>query len=707
MATGKALDGKPYAGNPHVRLDEGEVAPAAKPRRGSLLYKWANNIVVDRAACAVLAVTGMVHMAVAGEIGSNGDRGRTDLVLHGGWTADGMPVEIPHCWNVDDACDGKGVPEGWEGSSSVDCPSYERKSVTYRRALPSPTPGRRQFIRFEGASIKATVSVNGRKLGVHKGAFTAFTFELTETLKPSGNVMEVVVDNSIDRDIPPWGGDFVIYGGLYRDVHFIETDPVCIDSLTDGADNIVVDADPKTGEVVACVKVLGGTNEVKRYSFAEPKLWSPESPNMYRLVIEVAQDGSYDSITVPFAFRTFEFRKDGFYLNGHRRVMRGVNRHQDREGKGWALSAQDHWDDFKLIKEMGADAVRFCHYPHSSLEYSICDELGLLVWAEAPNVNGVGYTKAFTENLIAAGREFIAQQRNHPSIFAWSICNEIGNDFADGDRAATERVLRGFNAAVKSFDSTRPTVAATCNFEHAIEGAWQKPWPGINSITDILAWNLYPGWYGGEAEEMDRMLDQRRADTPHIESIGVSEYGCGASVSQHDDPFLRTVPSSKFHPDEYQARCHWGNYRQLKARRDIWGTFLWCMFDFASDTRREGARDGINDKGLVGFDHKTLKSGYHFYQTNWTKKTKLYLVGCNRTETTNAVANVMGFSNVGEVRLTVNGKTVGTQTPDSVNTVVFRNIPLALGVNEIRLDARGLSASAVWKRIEQGRQSMH
>ena len=176
-------------------------------------------------------------------------RGRTDRVLRSGWTVDGQPVEIPHCWNVDDACDGKGVPEGWEGSSSVDCPSYERKSATYRCALPSPTAGRRQFVRFEGASVKATVRVNGQTLGVHKGAFTAFAFEVTAVLKPSGNVMEVVVDNSIDRDIPPWGGDFVIYGGLYRDVHFIETDPVCIDSLTDGADNIVVDADPKTGEV--------------------------------------------------------------------------------------------------------------------------------------------------------------------------------------------------------------------------------------------------------------------------------------------------------------------------------------------------------------------------------------------------------------------------------------------------------------------------
>jgi len=625
-------------------------------------------------------------------------RGRTDTVLTDGWTADGEQVSVPHCWNLTDGCDGKDVPAGWPGSSSVESPSYARKRVSYRRALPDPTAGRRQFVRFEGASIVATVKVNGRTLGTHKGAFTAFSFELTEVLKPSGNTIEVEVDNRIDRDIPPWGGDFVMYGGLYRDVHFIETDKTCIDSVTDGADNIVVEADPKTGEVVARVKVLGGTNEVKRCTFAEPKLWSPENPNMYYLTVEVEQNGSYDAITVPFAFRTCEFRKDGFYLNGQKRVMKGVNRHQEKVGKGWALSAQDHWDDFRLIKEMGADAVRFCHYPHSTLEYSICDELGLLVWAEAPNVNGVGATAAFKENLHTAGRELVAQQRNHPSIFAWSICNEIGNDFEDGDRALAEKVLRELNAAIKSFDPSRPTVVATCNFEHALPGAWQKPWPAINSISDVLAWNLYPGWYGGAAEEMDKMLDQRRADTPQFASFGVSEYGCGASAFQHDDPFVRTKPRSKFHPDEYQARCHWGNYKQLAARTDVWGTFVWCMFDFASDVRHEGAHDGMNDKGLVESDHKTLKSGYHFYQANWTKQPKLYLVGCNRTETTNAVANVMGFSNVGAVKLTVNGKVVGTQQPDAVKTVVFRDVPLMPGPNAIRLEARGLSATATWNR---------
>ena len=625
-------------------------------------------------------------------------RGRTDTVLSEGWTADGEKVSVPHCWNLTDACDGKGVPPDWKKGESVDCPSYERKCVSYRRALPNPTKGRRQFIRFEGASIKATVIVNGRNLGTHKGAFTAFAHELTDILKPTGNEIEVKVDNSIDKDIPPFSGDFVIYGGLYRDVHFIETDPVCIDSLTLGADNVVLEPDPKTGDVVARVKVLGGTNEVQRFRFAEPKLWSPETPNIYYLTVKVAQGGSYDAITVPFGFRTMEFKADGFYLNGKKRKMKGVCRHQEKPGKGWALSAQDHWDDFNLIKKMGADAVRFCHYPHSQIEYSICDSLGFLVWAEMPNVDGVTLTDAFRENYRSAAREFVAQMRNHPSIFGWSVYNEIGNSFDEGDRKRTGEMIREFTDYVKSLDPARPTMCATCVFEHDLPGAWQKPWPGINSCTDVLAWNLYPGWYGGEAEMMSHMLDQRRADTPQRTVIGVSEYGSGASVNQHEDPFVRTKPGAKFHPEEYQARCHWANYAQIAARDDLWGSFVWVMFDFAADVRHEGYRDGFNDKGLVEPDHKTVKSAYHFYKTNWSKEPSLHLVGYGLTETTNATMNVMGFSNVGKVKLSVNGKPVGEQEPDAVKTVVFRDVPLAQGKNDILLEARNLKATATWTR---------
>ncbi|MDD4026478.1 MAG: hypothetical protein PHN85_11225, partial [Kiritimatiellae bacterium] len=249
-----------------------------------------------------------------------------------GWTLDGEPVSVPHTWNAVDGCDGGVNPPGT--FTSCRASSYVRKAATYARALPDPAPGKRQFVKCEAVSIKAAVRVNGREVGRHRGAFTAFCFEVTDFLKPAGNRIEIVADNTLDEDIPPIVGDFTMYGGVYRDVYFIETDPVCIDLVTDGADGVIIDADPKTGEVVARVNVLGGTNETRRFSFPEPKLWSPERPAMYSLKIAINQKGSTDAVDIPFGFRSIRFDDTGFYLNGERRKFRGACRHQDREGKG-------------------------------------------------------------------------------------------------------------------------------------------------------------------------------------------------------------------------------------------------------------------------------------------------------------------------------------------------------------------------------------
>ena len=237
------------------------------------------------------------------------------------WTLDGEPVSVPHTWNAEDGCDGGKNPSGTRSSCGA-VGSYVRKAATYRRTLPEPTRGRRQFIRCHGASIKATVSVNGREVGRHAGAFTAFAFEVTDFLKPTGNELAIRVDNTFDPSVPPISGDFTMYGGLYRDVEWIETDPVCIDPVTDGADGVVLDADPKTGTVVAQVRVLGGTNEIQRFRFANPRLWTPETPELHSVTVRVTQGGSSDAVTVPFGFRAVDLSTDGFRLNGVRRRLR-------------------------------------------------------------------------------------------------------------------------------------------------------------------------------------------------------------------------------------------------------------------------------------------------------------------------------------------------------------------------------------------------
>ena len=455
------------------------------------------------------------------------DDGRHDISLSGdGWTADGDPVCVPHTWNAEDAADGIGRVEDWVTAGySSGATSYVRKVITYRRALPNPVANKRYFVKCLGASMKAEVKVNGVSLGRHLGAFTAFCFEATDALKPSGNELEIIVDNRFDPDLQPINADFSVYGGLYRDVRWIETEKVCIDPVTDGACGVTVDADPASGEVIAHVRVLGGTNEVRRFRFDNPKPWSPETPNLYTLNVEVSQRGCVDSVPVRFGFRTAEFREDGFYLNGKKRKIRGVCRHQDREGKGWAVSAADEAEDVMLIKSMGADGVRTSHYPQSSTFYDLCDEKGLLVWTEVPNVNKLTFTDAAVESERTHVREMIAQHRNHPCVFAWGISNELYNRKMPGELA--EERMEALRDYAKSIDPSRTIVQAGNHLDRK----------RLNAVPEQLGLNLYPGWYGMSSDRMGEKLDEAfRLNDRKI--VAVTEYGGGGCIGQHDDPDL-------------------------------------------------------------------------------------------------------------------------------------------------------------------------
>ena len=616
--------------------------------------------------------------------------GRTDVSLAGtGWTADGDAVTVPHTWNAEDAADGIGRAPDWaQVGYSSGATSYVRKAVSYRRALPDPVKNRRQFVKCHGASVKAEVKVNGVSIGRHVGAFTAFCFEATKAMKPTGNELEIIVDSTFDPDVQPIHADFSVYGGLYRDVRWIETDAVCIDPVTDGACGVVVDANPDTGDVVAKVSVLGGTNEVQSFKFEKPVLWSPETPKLYTVNVEVRQKGCRDSVPVTFGFRKAEFREDGFYLNGVKRKIRGVCRHQDREGKGWAVSDADEDEDVMLIKSMGANGVRTSHYPQSPHFYDLCDEKGLLVWTEVPNVNGLTFTEKARENELAMAREMVAQHRNHPSIFAWGIFNEIYNmKMAD----APEPRLQALADYVRSLDPSRPVTGAS-------NGTGEKR-KKLNAIPDQLGLNLYPGWYGKSSDKMGETLDESFAASGRS-TAAVTEYGGGGCIGQHADPLkFRPKPAGADHPEEYQAMHHVENYRAIAKDERLWGSFLWVMFDLGSDARREGAFMGRNDKGLVTWDRKNFKDAYYFYRANWTDTPTLRLVGTRMTAVTNSTATVLGFSNVGDVTLKVNGCAVGTLSPDEVKTVLWKDVPLTPGPNRIELTAGGRTASATWEGL--------
>ena len=497
------------------------------------------------AACVVAALTAAA------------DSPRSVVSLSGkGWLCDGDEVCIPHTWNDVDGADGS--PEGDappERGMSIAAESYVRKAAHYSRPLPNPTPGRRQFVRFDGVSRVAEVYVNGQFAGRHAGAFTAFAFEVTRLLQPSNNVMDVVVDNKWNPEVAPLSADYTLFGGIYRDVEWIETPQVCIDPVTDGACGVEVDA-KADGSVHARIRVLGGPDEERDFRIEKPELWSPENPKLYEETFRIA---SGDEVKVRFGFRTVEFREDGFYLNGVRRKLRGVNRHQDD---------------------------------------------------------------------------------------------------------------------VKADDPTRPVVAAS---DRPAKRA-------LNDIPEQLAFNAYPGWYGDTAMEED-CSNWFAASKRNI--LCISEYGAGGNPFEHLDPLPagRLDPGGAIHPEETQVKLHAADLRAIQGEPRLWGAFIWAMFDFAADARREGGKNGINDKGLVTRDRAVKKDVFYFYKANWSKEPVLHVCSQRAEETANATCTVVGFCNAGPVTLVVNGEVVGTQSPDSVKVVTWSDVPLREGENVVVLRA--------------------
>ena len=481
-------------------------------------------------------------LAVAG-----GAEARTVTTLNDGWTADGVAVTLPHCWNIDDGSNGPTDPNQWR-HDSVGGTGYQRRRVVYRRALPEATDGNaRQFVRVLAASTHALVSVDGQRLGEHKGAYTYFTFELPK----GGRELEIAVDNFCDSDVPPICGDFTVFGGLYRGVQLIEDDANC--------------------------------------DF-------------------VAADGMFaDELEMPTDMPKYELRDDGFYADGRRIYLKGVNIHQDRKGKGWAISEQDEKDDLDLIKAMGANAIRTAHYSRSDHFYNLTDEMGFFVWSEVPLVDGVTPTEEFRKNTLRMAREMVLQNRRHKSIAFWSVFNELYCMKMPEGQA--EPLVRELVALVKSLDPAgRPVVAATCKPEKT----------ELNAIPpDGIGFNMYPGWYALNAEDFDWNIEEWRIPN-NRKMVCLSEYGSGAALGHEmPSPDYRPQHNGRLHPAEYQRLHHETCWRKIQENGHVWGSFVWAMFDFAADSRTEGAQDGINDKGLVDYDHVSVKPAYEFYKKAW------------------------------------------------------------------------------------------
>jgi beta-galactosidase len=622
-------------------------------------------------------------------------------------------VDVPHNWN---RIGNAGLVRSPDTNMTQGAGWYRLRFKT----PPSP-PGSRYFLQFDGAGAIADVWLNGRYLGEHKGAFSRFRFDASAAIDPHGdNVLAVKADNSRPepgsptQDVIPLGGDFFVFGGLYRDVSLVVTQPVHVDLLDFGgpglyAHAVEIASDRATVAVVArlandtaqsqtirtkaeiedasgtrvaatpdrviAIPANGGATFETQLRVAHPRLWrGRKDPYLYRVVVTLrGSDGTVlDRVVQPLGLRTIAFDPDkGFFLNGEHLLLKGVSLHQDRPGKGWAISRADQEQDFDIIADMGANAVRLAHYQHDQVSYDLGDERGLAIWAEVPLVNKVSFDGSpagagLIQNAKQQLTELIRQNYNHPAIVVWSIGNEVDLE-ATRTRGPSNAaaLLRSLNDLAKREDNSRPTTFADCcETEEERPGTnaatSNTPRDVIVGLADTVGYNRYFGWYYGHVQELGPFLDRAHLRHPKL-PMAVSEYGAGAAMTQHsDDPLGGSInPHGRPHPEEFQSSFHEQSWKQLESRPYLWGDFIWNMFDFASTERAEGDLTDINEKGLVSYDRATRKDAFYFYRANWSGSPTLHLNGRRYMDRAYGVIDVTAYSNAGEAALQVNAKSVG------------------------------------------------
>lgn len=638
---------------------------------------------------------------------------RQDILLNNDWNfrfshqvqkGTEVRVDLPHTWNAQDALSGK-----------ID---YKRGIGNYEKNLfiRPEWKGKRLFIRFEGVNNIADVFINRRHIGEHRGGYGAFIFEITGKVEyGKENSILVRVNNGEQLDIMPLVGDFNFYGGIYRDVHLLITDETCIspldyaspgvrliqDSVSHRYAKVRATVDLSNGssgnqEVELNVRLLDGQRVVKEgtknvnlsgnevmqqeltFEIDQPHLWNGrQDPFLYQAEVTLFRNGQMvDRVTQPLGLRFYRIDPDkGFFLNGKHLPLQGVCRHQDRSEVGNALRPQHHEEDVALMLEMGVNAVRLAHYPQATYFYDLMDKNGIIVWAEIPFVGPGGYNDkgfvdlpAFRANGKEQLKELIRQHYNHPSICVWGLFNELTEL---GDNPV--EYIKELNVLAHQEDTTRPTTSAS------------NQMGDLNFITDAIAWNRYDGWYGGTPADLGKWLDRMHKDHPEI-CIAISEYGAGASIYHQQDSLVKTVPTSWWHPENWQTYYHIENWKTISSRPYVWGSFVWNMFDFGAAHRTEGDRPGINDKGLVTFDRKVRKDAFYFYKANWNReKPMLYLTGKRNTVRTQRLQTITAFTNLSGAELFVNGKSYGKAIPDSYAILEWKNVELEPGENEIKV----------------------
>ncbi|MGN0560666.1 MAG: glycoside hydrolase family 2 TIM barrel-domain containing protein [Candidatus Fimenecus sp.] len=570
-------------------------------------------------------------------------------------------VNLPHTWNAIDGQDGGN--------------DYYRGICMYVKALDReeiPTADR-YYLEIKGANSSADVYLNGEKLAHHDGGYSTWRVEITDQLK-KGTQIAVAVDNAENDRVYPQMADFTFYGGLYRDVNLIAVSDSHFDLDYYGGPGIAVTpivngdsatveietylTDAKAGQTVkyTVLDAEGNTVATAETAADSPKvtvelsnvhLWNGrKDPYLYTATAELCDGGEVlDNISTRFGCRTFKIDPEkGFFLNGVSYPLRGVSRHQDRWGLGNALLPEHHKEDTELICEMGANTIRLAHYQHDQYFYDLCDEKGLVIWAEIPYISK--HMPTGRENTVSQMKELIAQNYNHPSIVVWGLSNEISMNGSDADLVDNHKML---NDLVHEMDKTRLTTVAVVSMCDIHDEYLQIP--------DVLSFNHYFGWYGGDTSMNGPWFDKFHAEFPNI-PVGMSEYGCEA-LNWHT-----SNPTQGDYTEEYQAYYHEELIKQLFTREYIWATHVWNMFDFGADARNEGGENGQNHKGLVTFDRKYKKDSFYAYKAWLSDEPFVHICGKRYVDRVEDTTKVTVYSNLPEVELFANGKSLGKQTSD-------------------------------------------
>ena len=621
---------------------------------------------------------------------------RKITVLRDGWRfgksrdAALEPVSLPHTWNDVDGQDGGN--------------DYYRGTCWYARELSvQETAGDAVLLELNGAANTCEVFLNGEKLCHHEGGYSTFRAELTGKLRDK-NLLEISVSNEDNDRVYPQKADFTFYGGLYREVRLITVPGEHFELLRDGTPGIkvtpIVDLEKHSASVTvetwqnaaAVTVTVGGESKTVPsenghaqavFVIKNVHLW--DGMNDPYLYTAAAKLESGDEISARFGCREFRIDPEkGFFLNGRSYPLRGVSRHQDLKGKGNALSKEDHAADMTIIRELGANTLRLAHYQHAQEFYDLCDENGIVVWAEIPYITM--HMANGRENTLSQMRELITQCYNHPSIAVWGLSNEITAASAvNDDLLENHRLL---NELCHRLDKTRLTTMADV-FMLEIDSP-------ILEIPDINSYNLYFGWYLGELSQTDEFFDEYHEKYPN-RVIGFSEYGADANPAFHS-----SHPEKGDYTEEYQALYHEHMLRMIEARPYLWATHVWNLFDFAADGRDEGGKHGENQKGLVTFDRMLRKDAFYLYKAAWNKTEPfVHLCGKRYINRCEEETEIKVYSNQPHVKLYVDGAFVGEQ--DGKTLFRFR-IPL-MGEHLVEAFAGDVHDSMCVRRVSEPDES--